>query len=413
VKFRGLLTGLILSIGALALLGPAAAHEQVTLQSRLSLMPLRAVSLGPEARNLPLDHDSGVQTNSESAKEANSNFTSKDVAKVGQITAYQLDYRDRGLGALQAGRGLFNVGTEVRLFRSVTDAKRGLAFWSKDELNVKPATEVGVSIKVTQFPTPGLGDAGHGFQGTTRLSGKAPYYWIDVWFRSGRILASVSVSAADRGRALPLALDLAQKLQTRIEGVVAGTVTASPVRIPHKPGAGPPLGGPSPQAMTLTNTDLGSGRVTHQSYLVDNYFEPVSEYARAFTGVGQYADLEEIVLLFHSATEASYNVAYLGGAFSSSKYLNDAASTGSGKGQKLSFTVRRINGINAGDELRVSRATVSVPGGHPIGRAYLVMRVGRTFEVIIVTTPVGAQLVPSALAELARSAAERVHKGLR
>jgi hypothetical protein len=409
------------ALAALAFLGPAAAQRQapqalgtsthgIALQSKLRLMPLPRTSLGPDAASLPLDHDSGVVTNTDDANNATGDVSSEDLTKLGQVTAYALDYNDRGFSAIDAGKGLIQVESEVRLYRTPAAATHGFAFWKKDDGDASRFQKLGIDITVKPLHVAAIGDATFAYQGDERIVSTKPIYGTDVWFRAGRLLASVSVSSADRGRAAALAVVLAGKLETRLAAVVAGTITSTPVHLPGPLKAGPPPGGPNLKSLTLTKADLGSGKVEHEGYRLDEDIAPISEYERTFSGVGQFADVDETVALMRSPTEAEFLAVYFGRFFTSESFLNSIGQ-GSKNDPHVTYTVKRILGIKAGDQLVVSRATARV-GSRTLGLAFLVLRVGRTLETIVVDTPVGAQLVPKALGELAQSAAARVHTGL-
>ncbi len=228
-----------------AIAGPSATAGG-SLQSRLALMPLSKLDLGPTAALLPLDRDSGVETNAQAVDNTSSTtMTAAGFAKLGRITGYTLDYDDAGGAALGVGHGLLEVQTGVELYRSAADAARGLAFWRNDEIAASHLKISGVKISLAPLKIPAIGTASFAFSGRESVSGKPPVYGVDVYFTTGRIVGEISVSAADRASSPPLALALAPKLASRIAGVIAGTINGRPVALPGQAKAGPPPGGPA------------------------------------------------------------------------------------------------------------------------------------------------------------------------
>jgi hypothetical protein len=407
---RGRRLQLILAAAAAAaIVGPSAGAGR-SLQSELALMPLPKTQLGPTAALLPLDRDSGVETNAEAANNTSSaTMTAAGFAKLGRITGYTLDYDDAGGAALGVGHGLLEVQTEVELYRSAADAARGLAFWRKDEIAATHIKISGVKISLAPLKLPAIGTASFAFSGHESVAGKPPVYGVDVYFTTGRIVGEVSVSAADGSSAPPLALALAPKLASRVAGVIAGTITGTPVALPGKAKAGPPPGGLALAPLALTPADLGGGKVGSQGYQLDPDLNPISDYDRTIVGDSTYVSFEEQVELFHSATEASYSANVLGRAFSSKSFFEQVAGADF-KQANITVTALTPIHVSAGDEAFAARATFHAGNGVNVYAGFIVLRVGSTIETVYAF---GTQLTPASIASLAQLAGTRAKSKLK
>jgi hypothetical protein len=392
-----------------AIVGPSAVAGG-SLQSRLALMPLPKTELGPTAALLPLDNDSGVETNGQAVDNAASpTITAASFAKLGRITGYTLDYDDATGAALSVGHGLLQVQTTAELYRSAADAARGLAFWRNNEITASHLKISGVKIAVTPLKAPAIGTASFAFTNSEHVSGKPAVYGVDVYFTTGQIVGEVSVSAADRASSSALGSALAPKLASRIAGVIAGTISGSPVALPGKAKAGPPPGGPALAPLALTPSDLGGGKVTSQGYQLDPDLNPVSDYDRTIVGGSTYISFEEEVELFHSSTEASFGANILGRALSSKTFFQQIAGADL---KQANITVTAVTPIHvsAGDEAFAARATFHASSGVNIYAGFIVVRVGSTIETIYAF---GTQLTPASITSLAQLSGTRAKSKLK
>ena len=127
--FRRSLFGV--ALGA-AILVPAASASR-THRVELPLVPLPKSALGTSARVLGLSRDSGVVSNAVAASNAVS-ATPRTLQKLGRVTGYDLTYGDPFSGRT----GVTEIESSVERYRTAADARRGLAFWRKDD--AKPGT---------------------------------------------------------------------------------------------------------------------------------------------------------------------------------------------------------------------------------------------------------------------------------
>src|SRR5262249_48772577 len=112
----------------------------------------------------------GVISNADAAENANGHVTPAQVAALGRITGYELDYNDSGGNALVHGHGLVEVQTEVDQYRSPQAARKAIAYWQRDELVPTKLSNTGISLTLTKVAIPGLGPDGWAYQGRAKIS---------------------------------------------------------------------------------------------------------------------------------------------------------------------------------------------------------------------------------------------------
>lgn len=401
---------LLLVAAAAVVLGSAAAVARASVsRSSLALMPLPKAELGAAASLLPLDQQSGVQTNADAARAATGKVTAVQLDKLGRITGYELDYNDAAGHALAARRGLLEVNTGVELYRSPAAARNGLAFWRRDVKKMKKlGGALGISVSLATFTTTGLPRPLFAATTVVKLKGKPPLYATDVAFVSKQLLGEVAVTAADAQDRRAYTVSLAKKLKARIDGVLAGRIAGPPVQLPGKAKAGPPKNGPKLTLLTLTPSDLGGGTVKQQGYRLDKNLSPLSEYVRTMSPAGPFVYVTERVALFHSATEASFAFSGLSSTLSS-----PSAMTLFGPTNGVTSYHPTAVAVHVGDEATAVRATVGGTGGRTVNEAGVVIRVGASVEFLIVASPATVPIPVGQIQGLAAAAASRAAAGLR
>lgn len=391
-------------------IAPAAGRHDGVRPSALALMPLPQAALSPAAATLRLDPDSGVVSNAHAGDDASGSPSASTFTRLGRRTGYRLHYADPTMAALDAGHGLIDVQTGVELYRDGKTATKGLAFWRRDSRSNPGHGISGVSISTSAVKVPGLGTPrGFGATSTLSVTGQRPLYATEIAFRSGQLVGTVHVSGADRATVESLAVALQHKLQSQIRLVLSGKAGGRPVPLPPKPKAGPPPGGPDLAPLALTPSDLGGGKMTHQGYEIDTDLSPVSEYVRELSPAGPYLMVDQEIALLHSPTQATYAAAILTGAFGSdelAKLLGDSAGSGNTSGK-----VTPVPAVTAGDQTYAVKVTLRFRG-QSIDAGFIVMRVGRTLEIITVLSQPNSSIEPSQLNDLATKAASRVTAGL-
>src|SRR5690349_9255494 len=133
-------------------------------ESRLPRMPLPKQTLGPDAAQLSLARDSGVDSNARAARNAGGGTTAADLARQGRVNGYILDYTAQGI----APQKLLGVETIAELYRSPLTATRGLAFWRNVTKRLGGTTQHGEAISMVPFAAP-VGDGAYAFELTYKL----------------------------------------------------------------------------------------------------------------------------------------------------------------------------------------------------------------------------------------------------
>jgi hypothetical protein len=391
-------------VGFFAVLAPAAtAVAKPAVPAQLALMPLPQNALGHTAKSLSLALDSGVVTNADAAGNANGDTTAAKLAALGRVTGYQLDYG----GDEPSGARISQIETGVDSYRDEAAAVRGLAFWRHDEYDLAGLKAVGLVVLLTPLAVSGLGAGTFGSWGSATLKGAGTYHGADVTFRVGKLLASVSVTGSDGALARSLAVHDARALRARIEAVLAGRIAGKPVALPMAK-AGPPAHGPDLKALALKPSDLSPAKVSSQGYRIDSDLDPVSEYDRSLGPGGGIASVQEQVALFRDVLQARFELAALRTTLTTAKGLADAGLAGGGDASYHPHPVR----VRAGDQAFAVVGIDRLKNGQSISLAFVVIRMGRTLELVILGNPATEPLTTAMLHRVASAVAARAAHGL-
>ena len=370
-------------------------------------MPLPASLLGSKAHSLSLDPYSGPVTNTDAAGSATRPTTAEQLSRLGRRAGYRLDFHDPTGSALVRGHGLLRVITEVDLYRDAAASAAGLAFAHDDGLSAARLSSSLLAVHLAPFRAGRLGPGSFGILDRVVPMGKRPGYEADISFRTGAYVGSVSVSAADAAGLTSLAGALAARLHDRVAGVLAGSVSDGPVRLPAKPKAGPPPNGPDLSELALTLSDLGSGAVSHQGYQTDADLEPVSEYDRHMQPGGAFPILDSEVALFHSPTEASYTASFAIGGFGSPTEVKWVFGDRIA-GVRITSVQSRPVSVNGGDEAKAVIVTIRLADGERLDIGFSAVRSGSTLELMTLFAPLGRPLSVSSLRSVVKVAAARL-----
>lgn len=155
----------------------------------------------------------------------------KDLERFGELKTYEQRYsRDE---ALAEGTGPVSVGTTVFVFES---AKGASSYLDDDvaDLERKVGQQLGLTKihTVERFSLDAVGDESLGLRLivlTLTETGWVSHYHTLAWFREGHILALVSLVRLDNSDVRAETEALAHKLDQRIQAVLAGQVTPTPV----------------------------------------------------------------------------------------------------------------------------------------------------------------------------------------
>ena len=313
---------LIAALGA-AVLVPAASAKPAA-RVKISLIPLPKSALGSSAHGLALAHDSGVITNTAAASRT-ADASPGTFKKLGRVSGYELDYGD----AYSGTAGITDVRTTIEQYKTSADAKRGLAFWRKEDAQLGALDNPGFTVTDALVKVPAVGKTRFAYLTSFSASNIAPVSTLDERVADGRDVLEVTVSAGSASAAKALAPKLAKKLDARLRLALAGRLHAKPVKLPAKQKAGPPTGGPDLSAMALQTSDFAGGAtVVASQYSVDPAIldfvdlRNSSEFDMLMLPAGPFDILIQEIEWYPTANGASFNSDFLN-AFS----LSQAGST--------------------------------------------------------------------------------------
>src|SRR5262245_7295278 len=179
--------GAILAATALTV-APAHAAKPEYTTGQMALMVLPKSQLGPTGRGLEVKIGSGAQTNAAAAEDTlDPKDTAKQIAGVGRISGYSLQYDELAFKRLQRGRGVLEVGSSVDLFTSAAAAGRYMAKQLADGRKFD-GKYVEAGFRLTDWtasPVKGLGPDAVVIHEALRL-GDARYHGTIVVFRMGK-----------------------------------------------------------------------------------------------------------------------------------------------------------------------------------------------------------------------------------
>jgi hypothetical protein len=302
---------------AVALVSAASASAA---RVKLSLIPLPKAALGSAAHGLALAHDSGVISNTAAANRT-ADASPGTFKKLGRVTGYALDYGSAYSGAA----GITDVRTAIEQYKTSAGAKRGLAFWRKEDAQLTALDNPAFSIANVFVKVPAVGKKRVADLASFSASNIAPVSSLDERVADGRYVLEVTVSAGTASAAKALAPKLAKKLDARLRLALKGRLHAKPVKLPPKQKAGPPTGGPDLSAMALRTSDLsGAATLAGEGYgvaptvldFVD--LTASSDYSLLMLPAGPFDLLGQEIEWFPTANGASFNADFLN-AFSLSQ----------------------------------------------------------------------------------------------
>lgn len=320
-----------------------------TASVKLALVPLPKPALGAAARNLPIAHDSGVASNAQEASQASGNVTAKQLTHLGRVTGYLLDYGN----PFGSSAGIHEIQTEIERYRTPASARKGLAFWRRQEVQKPPLRGAGIHFSSKKLQLAGVPAPNWAYAQGISIKGLKPVQGVDAQFQHGPYLLDVSVAAASTAAAARLVPTLARRFYARLRLALAGRLHATPVALPPTLKAGPPPHGPKPAALVLRTSDLAKGsKVLHKGYVkpkgsLDQ--NALSVYDLTMASPGSFPVLTQEVLVGSSKLEMQY--------FGAIVLSAGVAGTGSGA---VKSTPVALPGV--GDNARGELAQVTING---------------------------------------------------
>jgi len=186
--------------------------------SRLSSMPLTRAALGKDGVALFLAVDSGVDTNTEAARNAGHGITGADLTRDGRISGYTLHYY---LPDAAKPQNLLGVQTIAELYRNGPSAVKGVSFWRQVTESLNGIRSGGVTVALAPFHAR-VGDTSFAYELTYQRAGAPIGYLGDIVFRTGNLLGAVFVTTRDEPGLQARTLKLANRLLAKMRRVSRG-----------------------------------------------------------------------------------------------------------------------------------------------------------------------------------------------
>lgn len=286
-----------------AVLAPTAAAKSSAL--KLSVLPLPGSSLGSAAHGLKLARGSGVVSNLAAAEET-TDATPATMKKLGRINGYVLMYGDSESGL----PGVNFVSTGVEQYRTAADAKKGLAFWQKEDSEQGELDQTGFGVTNVLVKVPAIGTKRFAYLTSYTASNIAPVSYLDERVADGRYVLDVTVAAGSASTAKALAPKVAKKLDARLRLALKGRLHAKAVKLPGKQQAGPPPGGPDLSTFALKTSDFleGTSTLAGEGYFADP--GAVSDYSVLMQPGDGYSLLDQEIEWYPTANQAGFETDY-------------------------------------------------------------------------------------------------------
>jgi hypothetical protein len=375
-----------------AVLAPAAAAERAPAV-KLSLVPLPKSALGAAGRSLALTHDSGAVSNLQAATASRSGTTGT-FESLGRVTGYDLTYGDPFSG----GSGITQIASGIEQYRTAADAKKGLAFWRKDDAQITSLGQYGVSVTLKVVKTPAIGTSRLGYGTTLTLPGIAPISTVDERVVDGKYVLEVSVAAGSLSAASREASKLLPALDRRLQLAEKGQLRAKPVKRLPPLQAGPPAGGPDLSALTLAAADLtGPALLGDHTYVVDP--AALSAYLVNMNPAGQFEQLTQEIEWYATAHEATVTSA-VEGAIVASEF---------GVLLGVTPTATPVDLSAVGDNA-TGQILFFVVNGQPLYIGLVALSRGHASDFVVVSS--ASELQASDLQTLAQKAASHLDAGV-
>ena len=309
---------------------------------------------------------------------------------------------------------LVYVSSSVDLYRNASAASAGL----ERTLQQAVADDPTVGFKVLsseRFVAPGLGDAAAGVR-VKAMFGQVQLWLTGVEVQRGPLLASVGVMRTDPKPANGTAIALARVLTARVEGVLAGDVTAPPASLPAvtETGKRPVAPAADIAGAALTSADVGGAAITRGEYVSGQ--TAVAAYVREFDGArvgrSQLMTVENDVSLLTSESGSAAMLAGVRGVLDPK---------GSALKHLLAQQYAKANGVKLDSVSIIRQRPLSLPGGsgyEVVARlttlfgnfeaAWIFVSSGKLFGTLYVTSSPGATLAEADLSRMSRTLARRM-----
>lgn len=379
-----------------AVLAPAASASR-THRVKLALVVLPKSALGAAGRSLTVSPNSGVVSNLGAATSAISG-TANTFDKLGRITGYALTYGERYSGRA----GITEISVGVDKYKTSRGAKRGLAFWRKDDPQITVLQPYGLPVAVKALQAAKVGTRRFAEGTTITVPSAATLNLVDEHFTDGRYELHVDVAAGSLSAAAHLAGKLALKLDHRLRLAEAGRLRGKPVKVPARLEAGPPVGGPDLAPLALTPSDFGG-----QATIAGQGYQPpappsLSEYDLDMEPAAQFADLSQGIEWYPTANDATVLSRFEGAALS---YVFASGLLTGTPGQFAPVDVSSV-----GHNAYGATVTVTQSGQPPVYLAIVTLSSSQASDFVLASSQ--SPLQASDVLHLAQITANRLDTGL-
>lgn len=285
----------------------ASSSHHRAIKVKLPLIPLQTAQLGAAGAALPVGYDSGTISNADAASQTVALVSPATFKKLGRLNGYLLDYGD----PLTGDAGVTEIATSVEEYKTPADAKKGLAFWKKDDGKIATLSADPLTITAAKAALPAVGSGHYGYLVTYSTPGVNPFYSIEERLTDNRFVLEVYVSAGSAAAAQQLAPALAKKLVARLHSALAGHLKATAVKIPNPPAnGGPPPDGPDLSTLIVQASDVGQNPIVNLLQGYNSAYPAISDYSMILTPAGPFDDLLQDISWYPTAAEATWSAAF-------------------------------------------------------------------------------------------------------
>jgi hypothetical protein len=246
-----LLIGIAVFVALLVPTASAARPAHKAAHVDLALLPLQKAQLGAAASSLSLSGYSGPVSDAWTMSSTDTlgfTYHFEQLKKLGRVGGYTLDYGD----PFSDCTCINQIRTYVERYGTAAGAQKALAFWKKNEVEVRRLDRLGgLTVAAHRFlKVPAVGTIRYAYLTEYKTARARPVRIVDERFTEGRYVLQVVVSSGT-GDGRTLVPKLAAKLDKRLHLALAGRLHATPAKRPPGVKPGPPSGGPDLSVLVL------------------------------------------------------------------------------------------------------------------------------------------------------------------
>jgi hypothetical protein len=301
--------------------------------------------------------------------------TARQLTRLGRVTGYLLDYGT----PFGNSPGIHEIQTEIERYRTAAEARKGLAFWRRQEVTRPPISGTGIHFSSRKLHLPGLPAPNWAYAQGISIKGLRPVLGVDTQIQHGPYLLDVSVGAGSTAAATRLVPTIASRFYARLRLALTGRLHASPVAVPPPLRPGPPPHGAQPAGLVLRTADLGKGsKVLHKGYVEPKSSldeNALSVYDLTMASPGSFPVLSQEVVVGSSRLETQYFAAIV---------LSAGVGSAAGIGKGIETTPVDLGGV--GDNARGELAHVAV-NGQSVDEEAVVLTRGSYLDFLIEASP--------------------------